>query len=123
MPTPITFKKHIILWVDDHPVNNKSTIKDIRRQSNESIEILLLTSTKMVEDWMRLFSWILVWSGVQFKIISDMVRDENKGPNYFAGIDLLELFYNRYGYTTPILIYCQAVVDGRQNAKKRKVRR
>jgi hypothetical protein len=25
---------------------------------------------------MKLFSWILVWSGVQVKVISDMVRDE-----------------------------------------------
>ena len=43
----------------------------------------------MAEEWMKLFGWILVWSGVQFKVISDMVRDEDTGPNYYAGIDLL----------------------------------
>lgn len=123
MPTPITFRKNIILWVDDRPTNNMASAEKMQVESNDSIEILQLTSTKMAEEWMKLFSWILVWSGVQFKVISDMVRDEEKGPNYYAGVDLLEIFYNKYGYTTPIMIYCSAVEKGVQNAKDRKVRK
>jgi hypothetical protein len=87
MPTPVTFSKRIILWVDDKPANN---IKPINKMhANADIEILQLTSTKMAEEWMKLFSWVLVWTGVRFKIISDMVREEEKGPNYYAGVDLL----------------------------------
>ena len=70
---------------------------------------------------MKLFNWMLVWSGLRVKIISDMVREEEKGPNYFAGIDLLEMMHNRYGYTTPIMIYCMNVEKGLQNAKDRNV--
>lgn len=35
-----------------------------------------------------------------------MVREEKGKMNYYAGIDLLELFFNDYGFTTPILIFC-----------------
>ena len=46
--------------------------------------------------------------GIDFKIVSDMVRYEGpkKTPNYEAGIDLMAIFYNKYGLTTPILIFC-----------------
>lgn len=49
MPTPVTFAKDIILWVDDKPSNNLREIEKIRGASKDSIEILQLTSTRMVE--------------------------------------------------------------------------
>jgi hypothetical protein len=47
MPTPVTFSKKIILWVDDQPKNNLKPIAKIQEKSD--IEILQLTSTKMAE--------------------------------------------------------------------------
>jgi hypothetical protein len=44
MPSPLTFKKKIMLWVDDKPNNNVDLIK---RLENEEMEILQLTSTEM----------------------------------------------------------------------------
>lgn len=38
---------------------------------------------------MKIFNWVLVWTGVSFKVISDMVRHEPRGVNFYAGIDLL----------------------------------
>lgn len=60
----------------------------------------------MVEMWMKEFAWILNWKGIQLRIISDMVRLEDEKMNFYSGIDLLEMLYNKCGYTTPMLIYC-----------------
>jgi hypothetical protein len=40
---------------------------------------------------------------------------------YQAGIDLLELFHNNYGFTTPILIYCFDVNKAKENILNRKI--
>ena len=50
-----------------------------------------------------------------------MVREENGTVNYFAGIDLLERFFNEWGYTPSILIYCSDVDAGLKNANLRKI--
>jgi hypothetical protein len=60
----------------------------------------------MALQWASEFNWLLNWMDIKFKVISDMVRIENGKPNYFAGIDLLEQFYNIQGYSTPILVFC-----------------
>lgn len=59
---------------------------------------------------------------VKFKVVSDMVRAENGVNNYYAGIDLLERFYNIKGYSTPILIFCSDTTRGKENAEKRKIK-
>lgn len=74
MPTPITFTKNIILWVDDRPSNNLAEIEQIYSEFRHSVEVLQLTSTRMVEEWMKLFSWMGMREGSQIKVISDMVR-------------------------------------------------
>jgi hypothetical protein len=43
------------------------------------------------------FGWLLNWRGLKFKLISDMKREEEKGPNFEAGIDLLERLYSVHG--------------------------
>ena len=103
MPSPITFIKNLLIWVDDIPANNKDYVEGLQKRD---IEIIQLTSTKMAEKWTEEFSWILNWMDVKFKVVSDMVRVENEVSNYYAGIDLLERFYNIKGYSTPILIFC-----------------
>ena len=73
-----------------------------------------------------LFSWIfvnfIVVKDLDFKVISDMVRYENGNPNYIAGIELMKIFYNEYGLTTPILIFCGNRERALQNIKDNKVR-
>lgn len=49
IPTPITFTKNVILWVDDKPANNIAEIEKIRVSSKDAIEVLQLTSSRMVE--------------------------------------------------------------------------
>ena len=63
------------------------------------------------------------WMDIKFRVISDMVRFENGKPNYEAGIDLLEHFYNIKGYSTSIMIFCKDDKRGRENAEKRKIRK
>jgi hypothetical protein len=74
MPSPITFQKNIVLWVDDFPKNNIREINSI--MALKDVEVLQLTSTVMAEKWVKEFGWLLSWKGLEFKIISDMARFE-----------------------------------------------
>lgn len=72
IPSPITFQKNIILWVDDFPKNNTYEIQNILLIRD--VEVLQLTSTIMAEKWVKEFGWLLNWRGLEFKLISDMGR-------------------------------------------------
>lgn len=121
LPSPATFKKNVIVWVDDKPSNN---LEIIGKMDSAKCEILQLTSTKMAEIWMKEFAWILNWKGIKLRMISDMVRlEEKEKTNYYAGIDLLEVLYNEYGYTTPMLIYCSDTKQAEVNISERKIRK
>lgn len=76
----------------------------------------------MAAKWTQEFSWLLNWMDIKFKVVSDMVRIENGVQNYYAGIDLLEMFYNIKGYSTPILVFCRDSARGIENAKQRKIK-
>ena len=78
--------------------------------------MLQLTSTDMAEKWMKEFGWVLVWTDIHIKVISNMVRMEKTVENHYAGVDLIKLFFDDYGYTTPILLYCSSVSKGQQHA-------
>jgi hypothetical protein len=84
--------------------------------------VIQLTSTRMAAKWTQEFSWLLNWMDVKFKVVSDMVRIEDGVNNYYAGIDLLEIFYNIKGYSTPILVFCGDATFGIENAEKRKIK-
>ena len=90
MPSPITFEKNIVLWIDDKPSNHLKLLKQTRKNA----EVLTLTSTKMVEAWMKEFQWITKWVDIEVRVISDMVRYEvdRNLPNFYAGVDVLETF-------------------------------
>ena len=75
----------------------------------------------MAAKWTKEFGWLLNWMDVKFRVVSDMVRVEGDKPNYEAGIDLLEHFYNITGYSTPILIFCNDYKRGKENAKRRRI--
>ena len=103
VPSPLTFKKNIIVWTDDNPQNN---VKIIDTLEKKEIEVMQLVSTKISDIWVREFGWFLNWKEIKYKIVTDMVRTEEENDNYYAGIDLLEKLFNEYGFTAPILIYC-----------------
>ena len=123
MTSPVTFQKNIILWVDDNPKNNTNQIDRILAQKD--IEILQVTSTTIAEKWVKEFGWLLNWKGLEFKLISDMAREEGvadeKSFNEFAGLDLLERLYTIHGITAHTLIFCGNAARGNENAQKRKI--
>lgn len=73
MPSPSIWKHNMLLWVDDKPLNNVSILPNILAKGNT--EILQLTSTEMAKEWMKEFGWVLVWTDIRIKVISDMVRE------------------------------------------------
>ena len=97
VPTPLTFNRNLVIWVDDQPHNNKVIAAEMQQKD---VEVIQLTSTEMAKKWTTEFGWLLNWMDVKFKVISDMVRFEEGEANYEAGIDLLEHFYNIKGYST-----------------------
>ena len=50
MPSPNSFNKNVVLWVDDIPINN---IKTISKLEVDNFEVIQLTSTKMAELWAK----------------------------------------------------------------------
>ena len=48
VPTPVTFRKNLIIWVDDEPYNN---IKYIEVMLAKNTEVLQLTSTAIAKKW------------------------------------------------------------------------
>lgn len=48
--SPVTFRKNIILWVDDNPHYNTKQY-ELFLHLKKSIEILQVTSTKSAEKW------------------------------------------------------------------------
>lgn len=48
MPSPISFAKNLLIWVDDIPANNQGHIQDLL---NKDIEVVQLMSTRMAEKW------------------------------------------------------------------------
>ena len=48
VPTPVTFKNNLIIWVDDEPYNN---IKYIEVMLAKKTEVLQLTSTAIAKKW------------------------------------------------------------------------
>lgn len=85
--SPVTFQKNIVLWVDDEPAGNETTIEKILKIND--IEILQVTSTILAEKWVKEFGWLLNWKGLKFRLISDMTRKEGEDLNFEAGVDLL----------------------------------
>ena len=110
----------MVLWVDDQPNNNRELLNQIKKKAKDKFEVHQLTSTEMTEKWMNNFNWILSLRNCKLKVISDMVRfeqksfveEENRVQNFYAGIDLLQRFSQEYGYTAPILIYCGSKKQG-----------
>lgn len=122
MPSPTTFQKNIVLWVDDNPNNNKRQIDYLLSVKN--IEIIQVTSTIMAEKWVKEFGWLLKWKGLDFKLVSDMGRVE--GPkninNPHAGLDLLDKLYVQHGITAKTLIFCGDEKRGKKLAAERSIK-
>ena len=84
-----------------------------------------MTSTVLAEKWVKEFGWLLNWKGLEFKLISDMAREEGIGDekhfNPHAGIDLLERLYTIHGITAHTLIFCGDAKKGIENATARNI--
>lgn len=52
-----------------------------------------------------------------------MVRIEDKKENYAAGLDVIELLFEKFEYSTPIMIFCSKVEKGREMMKAREMNR
>lgn len=122
MPTPLSYDRDVFMWVDDEPDSRENrAICDLLDLSR--YELVQLTSTAAAEYWMKEFGWIVKWLGKGIRVMSDMKRVEGPGGNMVdeAGINLVELFHNDLGYTTPIFIYCKNVSAARRAMQARNI--
>jgi hypothetical protein len=73
VPTPLSFKKDVFMWVDDEP-NSKENRGICNLIDFSKFELVQLVSTEIAEYWMKEFGWILKWMGRRIKVMSDMNR-------------------------------------------------
>jgi hypothetical protein len=50
-----------------------------------------------------------------FRIITDMVRNENGQMNYYAGIDLLSYLFKVMKYKFEVLMFCKDTKKANEN--------
>lgn len=63
-------------------------------------------STEEALNVFKLFRWMHLLDNSRFRVISDMVRNENGIWNYYAGIDLLYYLYNELHFSGESMIFC-----------------
>ena len=55
--------------------------------------------------------------GSNFRIVTDMVRNENGKLNYLAGIDLLTYLFKEIDYKNEVMVFCGDVKKAKENCK------
>ena len=59
--------------------------------------------------------------GSHFRIVTDMVRDENGKLNYLAGMDLLVYLFKEINYKNDVLVFCGDIKKAEENCKALKI--
>lgn len=89
-------------------MNNVWIAKKIREKG---VEVVQITSTRIMAIIIRQFFWIYKVLGKQVVIITDMGRDEDGQFNPTAGVDLLYLIYNVHGLSLTSFVYALNIKD------------
>ena len=55
--------------------------------------------------------------GSNFRIVTDMVREEKGKLNYLAGIDLLAYLFKEIDYKNEVMVFCGDVKKAEENCK------
>jgi len=112
---PIPRGSKVVFWVDDNPENNYQIAATFEKME---ISCVFCTSTKDALKVISNYRWLLYFDQGDFRIITDMVRNEDGKINYTAGIELLKELYQTYNYGFEVMIYCQDVKKAEDNCKK-----
>ncbi len=112
VPSPKTPK--VLCWIDDNPTNNKKYIEYLE---GKGVSCLCMTSTEKMKEFFDHHAWLLSRiDSSNFKIISDMSREEDKGFNKTAGIDTIKLISERK-YDSKVLIFTLDKNEALNNCK------
>lgn len=114
---PRAFK--VIFWVDDNPQYNYKYAMELE---NQGVSVVMSTSTKEAISVISVFRWLLYFPNSAFKIVTDMVRNEDGLPNFNAGIDLIEELCMKFKYSFEILCFCIDVEKAKENCAKRNLK-
>jgi len=118
IPVPRSF--NVICWVDDIPSNNGKYILPCEKKG---ISVLPITSTKLALNFLRDYRWLFYLKNSQFKIVTDMVREEEElestkvSKNYEAGILLIQKIQEEHKYGHKILVFCTDTKKALENCK------
>ena len=55
--------------------------------------------------------------GSNFRVVTDMVREENGKLNYLARIDLLNYLFKEIDYKNEVMVFCGDVKRAEENCK------
>jgi len=116
---PIPRAPKVVFWVDDNPENNYHLAKEVEEKG---ISCVFCVSTKDALRVIDNYRWLLYFHKADFRIITDMVREEEGKINYTAGIDLVEKLFKDYQYNFEVLIFCQDTVRAKANCEAKKLK-
>jgi len=122
IPVPRSF--NVICWVDDIPSNNGKYILPCEKKG---ISVLPITSTKLALNFLRDYRWLFYLKNSQFKIVTDMVREEEElestkvSKNYEAGILLIQKIQEEHKYGHKILVFCTDTKKKHSKIAKQKI--
>ena len=116
VPTPRAPK--VVFWTDDNPENNHTIAKQIENNNDSCVFCI---STKDALKVIETYRWLLYFENANFRIITDMVRDEDGKKNFTAGIDLVEELMKKYKYNFEVLIFCTDTKRAKENCDAKKL--
>jgi len=93
----------VLFWVDDNPENN---LKFMLESERRGVSVVCCTTTKNALRVMKDYLWLAYIKEADFRVVTDMVRDEEGDLVLDAGIRLVQSLREDLHYTHPILIYC-----------------
>ena len=94
--------RRILLWVDDVSLNNYQMMN--KAQEND-VTIVELKNTRQACDFLSHHSFLLQRDASSFRIVSDMVRNEDGKLNYDAGLQLMQILQQKYGYQNKMVVF------------------
>lgn len=108
-----------LLWVDDNPEYNYYHAQPLEEKDTT---VVFCTSTKDAKDLFQSHGWLLSLDDSKFRVVSDMVRDENGKPNYIAGIELLKSIFEDYNPNARSMIFCNNLQKANESAENAKLK-
>ena len=117
--TSVPREQKVVFWVDDKPENNFKLAKEVEEND---ISCVFCISTKDALREIEKYRWLLYFEEASFRVVTDMVREEDGKMNYTAGVDLVEKLFRDEKYNFEVLIFCNDLKRAQETCDARNLK-